>query len=85
MWVDKYGPPTRTKYRMIVENLSTKMSWQVGDPSCGLFCEENSSFKVFLFFLSLLALTIFRLHLKHMQVTIAALAISSFKIANIFD
>ena len=30
MWVDKYGPPTRTKYRMIVENLSTKMSWQVG-------------------------------------------------------
>jgi len=28
MWVDKYGPPTRTKYRMIVENLSTKMSWQ---------------------------------------------------------
>ena len=31
MWVDKYGPPTRTKYRMIVENLSTKMSWQVGN------------------------------------------------------
>ena len=30
MWVDKYGPPTRTKYRLIVENLSTKMSWQVG-------------------------------------------------------
>ena len=29
MWVDKYGPPTRTKYRMVVENLSTKMSWQV--------------------------------------------------------
>ena len=29
MWVDKYGPPTRTKYRVIVENLSTKMSWQV--------------------------------------------------------
>jgi len=28
MWVDKYGPPTRTKYRVIVENLSTKMSWQ---------------------------------------------------------
>ena len=33
MWVDKYGPPTRTKYRMVVENLSTKMSWQVGNPS----------------------------------------------------
>ena len=33
MWVDKYGPPTRTKYRMIVENLSTKMSWQV---SCSI-------------------------------------------------
>ena len=85
MWVDKYGPPTRTKYRMIVENLSTKMSWQVGDPSCGLFCEENSTFNVVLFFLSLLAQTIFRLHLKHMQVKIVAIAILSFKIANIFD
>ena len=35
MWVDKYGPPTRTKYRMVVENLSTKMSWQVRLKVCG--------------------------------------------------
>jgi len=28
-WVDKYGPPVRTKYRVIVENLSTRVSWQV--------------------------------------------------------
>lgn len=25
---DKYGPPTRTKYRVIVENLSSRCSWQ---------------------------------------------------------
>ncbi|KAG2461059.1 SRSF4 factor, partial [Polypterus senegalus] len=25
---DKYGPPTRTEYRLIVENLSTRCSWQ---------------------------------------------------------
>jgi len=27
-WLDKYGPPMRTKYRVIVENLSTRVSWQ---------------------------------------------------------
>lgn len=27
-WLDKYGPPTRTEYRIIVENLSTRVSWQ---------------------------------------------------------
>ncbi|XP_018330393.1 serine-arginine protein 55 isoform X2 [Agrilus planipennis] len=25
---DRYGPPTRTEYRLIVENLSTRVSWQ---------------------------------------------------------
>ncbi|XP_041352381.1 serine/arginine-rich splicing factor 4-like [Gigantopelta aegis] len=25
---DKYGPPTRTEYRIIVENLSSRVSWQ---------------------------------------------------------
>ena len=29
-WLDKYGPPTRTDYRVVVENLSTRVSWQVG-------------------------------------------------------
>uniref|UniRef100_A0A8W8HPG4 RRM domain-containing protein n=2 Tax=Magallana TaxID=2171616 RepID=A0A8W8HPG4_MAGGI len=28
MWIDKYGPPTRTEYRVIVENLSSRVSWQ---------------------------------------------------------
>ena len=28
-WIDKYGPPTRTNYRVIVENLSSRVSWQV--------------------------------------------------------
>ncbi|CAG7833717.1 unnamed protein product [Allacma fusca] len=27
---DKYGPPTRTEYRLIVENLSSRVSWQPG-------------------------------------------------------
>ena len=27
--MDKYGPPQRTKYRVVVENLSTRVSWQV--------------------------------------------------------
>ncbi|KIH55187.1 hypothetical protein ANCDUO_14660 [Ancylostoma duodenale] len=25
----RYGPPTQTRHRMIVENLSTRISWQV--------------------------------------------------------
>merc|ERR1719394_217096 len=28
IWLDKYGPPTRTDYRVIVENLSSRVSWQ---------------------------------------------------------
>ncbi len=28
--MDKYGAPRRTEYRIIVENLSTRVSWQVG-------------------------------------------------------
>ena len=28
IWLDKYGPPTRTDYRIIVENLSSSVSWQ---------------------------------------------------------
>ena len=31
-WMDKYGPPQRTKYRVVVENLSTRVSWQVTAP-----------------------------------------------------
>merc|ERR1712083_780174 len=27
-WLDKYGPPTRTNYRVTVENLSSRVSWQ---------------------------------------------------------
>ncbi|CAE1322964.1 SFRS4_5_6 [Acanthosepion pharaonis] len=26
---DKYGPPTRTEFRLIVENLSSRVSWQL--------------------------------------------------------
>lgn len=27
-WLEKYGAPVRTSYRLIVENLSTRVSWQ---------------------------------------------------------
>merc|ERR1712083_490639 len=27
-WLDKYGPPTRTNYRVTVENLSSRVSWK---------------------------------------------------------
>lgn len=27
-WLEKYGPPERTDYRIVVENLSTRVSWQ---------------------------------------------------------
>jgi arginine/serine-rich splicing factor 4/5/6 len=27
-WVDKYGPPSRTNYKLTVENLSSRVSWQ---------------------------------------------------------
>ena len=32
-WLDKYGPPTRTDYRVTIENLSTRVSWQVSTGS----------------------------------------------------
>ena len=28
-WMDKYGAPERTDYKLIVENLSSRVSWQV--------------------------------------------------------
>ncbi len=34
--MDKYGPPQRTKYKVVVENLSTRVSWQVS-PTLFLF------------------------------------------------
>ncbi|XP_014481415.1 PREDICTED: serine-arginine protein 55 isoform X14 [Dinoponera quadriceps] len=34
---DRYGPPTRTEYRLTVENLSSRVSWQ----SHILFAEEG--------------------------------------------
>ncbi|KAM7450495.1 hypothetical protein ABFA07_001796 [Porites harrisoni] len=27
-WLDKYGPPVRTQYRVTVENMSSRTSWQ---------------------------------------------------------
>lgn len=42
-WVDKYGPPTRTKYRVIVENLSSRVSWQVSPTWLG--CLEQVWFQ----------------------------------------
>ncbi len=33
VWLDKYGPPTRTDYKVIVENLSSRVSWQVSHTS----------------------------------------------------
>ena len=37
-WGSRYGPPVRTKYRVIVENMSSRTSWQVCVrlESCGL-------------------------------------------------
>jgi arginine/serine-rich splicing factor 4/5/6 len=29
VWLGKYGPPTRTEHRIIVENISSRISWQV--------------------------------------------------------
>jgi hypothetical protein len=28
-WMEKYGPPVQTRYKITVENLSTRCSWQV--------------------------------------------------------
>lgn len=35
---DRYGPPTRTNYRLIVENLSSRVSWQVRNHLDVHFC-----------------------------------------------
>lgn len=32
----RYGPPTRTEYRLIVENLSSRVSWQVKNQDDGI-------------------------------------------------
>src|SRR5215471_1727705 len=34
----RYGPPTRTEYRLIVENLSSRVSWQVSFPLREILC-----------------------------------------------
>ena len=39
----RYGPPTRTDYRVLVENLSTRVSWQVGISNILLLVERNFS------------------------------------------
>lgn len=39
VWLDKYGPPTRTDYRVIVENLSSRVSWQVNTANL-LLCQS---------------------------------------------
>lgn len=45
--IDKYGPPVRTEFRIIVENLSSRVSWQVS-VSRQIFIygtkEENKTF-----------------------------------------
>ncbi|KAF4533386.1 hypothetical protein B566_EDAN002788 [Ephemera danica] len=39
--VERYGPPTRTEFRLIVENLSSRVSWQVNIPVLTtLHCQE---------------------------------------------
>lgn len=38
---DRYGPPTRTDYRLIVENLSSRCSWQDLKVQ-SMRCNENS-------------------------------------------
>uniref|UniRef100_A0A3P9MVP1 Serine and arginine rich splicing factor 6 n=1 Tax=Poecilia reticulata TaxID=8081 RepID=A0A3P9MVP1_POERE len=39
---DKYGPPVRTEYRLIVENLSSRCSWQDLKVSCFFFFYPSS-------------------------------------------
>lgn len=39
----RYGPPTRTPYRVIVENLSSRISWQVGSNHWSLLPPQPSS------------------------------------------
>ena len=39
-WMDKYGAPERTDYKLIVENLSSRVSWQVSHRSIGAFLHQ---------------------------------------------
>lgn len=43
---DKYGPPVRTEYRLVVENLSSRCSWQ--DLKVHTFLNTNLCFQEFL-------------------------------------
>ena len=36
-WLPRYGPPTRTDYRIIVENISSRVSWQASPHICLIF------------------------------------------------
>lgn len=38
----RYGPPTRTEYRLIVENLSSRISWQVRIPPVLFWVNHHS-------------------------------------------
>ncbi|KAH9380382.1 hypothetical protein HPB48_017623 [Haemaphysalis longicornis] len=49
-WLDngnnRYGPPTRTDYRVIIENLSSQISWQCGHlcaPTGGIIQSASAS------------------------------------------
>ena len=37
----RYGPPTRTDYRIIVENISSRVSWQASPHIRLIFGERN--------------------------------------------
>ena len=38
----RFGPPTRTDYRVIVENLSSRVSWQVILPIYDIACIDTA-------------------------------------------
>lgn len=42
----RYGPPLRTEYRLIVENLSTRVSWQVSQKFSTYFLSRFLLFNV---------------------------------------
>lgn len=46
-WVNRYGAPLRSKYRLIVQNLSTKVSWQVSC-DCLILVNEKDRLSFFL-------------------------------------
>ena len=39
-WMDKYGAPERTDHKLIVENLSSRVSWQVSPRCIGVFLHQ---------------------------------------------